>query len=212
MIAPVLYACDSGLLESNHCLFGMATAKYRKGGSMNRFFTAKRMALILTLTIMSLLVAACAGDAGLDGATGPAGPAGADGAAGPAGPQGPTGPAGPAGADGADGAPGARGPAGPAGPFGADGESTTAGVTLSSNSVAQGTAADISVWLTGFTPTESITVTVTAPDGSTTVSTATAVNGLATVMISPTALGKGLHGVSAEGSGGSKASAALNIK
>jgi len=182
---------------------------------MNRFFTTKRLALILTLTIMSLLVAACSGD---DGTIGPAGPAGADGAAGPAGAAGPVGAAGArgsAGADGAvgaDGAAGSRGSAGPAGAFGADGESTTAGVTLSVNAVAQGTAADVSVWLTGFNATESITVTLVAPDGSTSVQTTTASAGLATATISPTLLGKGLHGVIAEGNAGSKASAALNIK
>ena len=188
---------------------------------MNRFFTAKRLALFATLTIMSLLVAACAGDPGADGRTGPAGAAGAAGADGPQGAagdrgptglRGPAGVAGPAGADGAKGAAGARGPAGPAGAFGADGESTTAGVTVSPNSVAAGTAADVSVWLTGFGPTETITVTLVAPDGSTSVQTATASNGLATVSISPTALSTGLHGVTAEGDAGSKASAALNIK
>ncbi|MDA1173666.1 MAG: hypothetical protein O2826_04005 [Chloroflexi bacterium] len=176
---------------------------------MNRFFTTKRLALILTLTIMSLLVAACSGDDGTIG------PAGADGAAGPAGAAGPVGAAGArgsAGADGAAGAAGSRGSAGPAGAFGADGESTTAGVTLSVNAVAQGTAADVSVWLTGFNATESITVTLVAPDGSTSVQTTTASAGLATATISPTLLGKGLHGVIAEGNAGSKASAALNIK
>ena len=182
---------------------------------MNRFFTTKRLALILTLTIMSLLVAACSGDVGNTGPAGAAGSAGADGAAGPAGPVGPAGSRGPAGADGAagaKGAAGARGPAGPAGAFGADGESTTAGVALSVNSVAQGTAADVSVWLTGFNATESITVTLVAPDGSTSVQTTTASAGLATATISPTLLGKGLHGVIAEGNAGSKASTALNIK
>jgi type IV pilus biogenesis protein CpaD/CtpE len=85
-------------------------------------------------------------------------------------------------------------------------------VTLSASSVAQGTAADVSVWLTGFNAAESITVTLVAPDGSTIVQTATASAGLATAIISPALLGKGLHGVIAEGNAGSKASAALNIK
>jgi hypothetical protein len=182
---------------------------------MNRFFTTKRLALIVSLTIMSLLVAACAGDAGEVGTAGPAGAAGADGAAGAAGPVGPAGargPAGAAGAAGSDGSAGSRGPSGPAGAFGADGESTTAGVALSVNSVVQGTAADVSVWLTGFGATESITVTLVAPDGSTSSQSATASAGLATVMISPTLLGKGLHGVVVEGNAGSKTSTALNIK
>jgi len=78
--------------------------------------------------------------------------------------------------------------------------------------VASGSAADVSVWLTGFGNTESITVTLVAPDGSISVQTATASNGLATVSISPTLLSTGLHGVDAEGDAGSKASAALNIK
>ena len=51
---------------------------------MNRFFTAKRMGLILLLTIISLLAAACSGD---NGAPGPAGSQGAQGSAGAAGDQ-----------------------------------------------------------------------------------------------------------------------------
>jgi hypothetical protein len=196
---------------------------------MNRFFTAKHMALILLVTIMSMLLAACAGDAGAVGNTGPAGAPGAGGAEGPAGPQGPAGARGKAGsgddgkagADGASGASGARGASGATGAKGgtgapgqpgADGESTTAGVTVSPNSIAAGSAADVSVWLTGFGATESITVTLTAPDGSTSDQTATAANGIASVSISPTLLSKGLHSVSATGSAGSRASAALNIK
>jgi len=193
---------------------------------MNRFFTAKHMALILLVTIMSMLLAACTGDAGAVGNTGPAGAPGAGGAEGPAGPQGPAGARGKAGsgddgkagADGADGKAGARGATGGKGATGApgqpgaDGESTTAGVTVSPNSVAAGTASDVSVWLTGFGATESITVTLTAPDGSTSDQTATAANGIASVSISPTLLSKGLHSVSATGGAGSRASAALNIK
>jgi hypothetical protein len=85
-------------------------------------------------------------------------------------------------------------------------------VTLSSNSVAQGTAADVSVWLTGFGASESITVTLVAPDGSTMDQSVTASNGAASVSISPTLLSTGLHQVVAVGNGGSKDSAALNIK
>jgi hypothetical protein len=107
------------------------------------------------------------------------------------------------------------------GGFGTDGDSTAAGVTVSLNSLAAGTSASVNVWLTGFGTTEKITVTVTALYGSTIVDSTTsvgavqstrAVNGLATVSISPTALSVGLHGISAEGDGGSKASAALNIE
>ena len=176
---------------------------------MNRFFTTKRMVLVLTLTIMSLLIAACAGDAG---ETGSAGAAGADGAAGPAGPIGPAGANGTAGARGAVGDNGPAGVAGLPGTPGPDGESTTAGVGLSVSSVAQGTAADVSVWLTGFGNAESITVTLKASDGTTTAQTVTATNGIATAMISPTLLAKGLYAVIAEGDAGSKASTPLNIK
>ncbi len=81
---------------------------------MNRFLRAKPIALVLLLAIVSMLLAACAGDEGARGA------AGAPGAAGEAGPQGP------AGSDGSAGAPGPPGPAG---------SGSTAGITVVGSTV-----------------------------------------------------------------------------
>ena len=193
---------------------------------MNRFFTAKHMALILLLMVMSLLAAACSGN---DGARGPAGPAGSGGAAGPAGADGSDGAAGlrgaagsngSAGSAGADGAAGGPGPSGPPGnpgvrgPSGADGESTTAGVSLSSQGVSAGGAVDVAAYLTGFASGESITVTLMFPDGSSSaVGTATAgSSGIASVSVTSSGLDAGVYGVVAEGNLGGKASAALVSK
>ena len=68
---------------------------------MNRFFSAKGMALVLLVAIMSLLLAACSD--GADGAPGAQGPKGDQGDQGQQGDRGDTGRDGPTGRNGADG-------------------------------------------------------------------------------------------------------------
>ena len=203
---------------------------------MNRFFTTQRMALILLLTVVSLLAAACSGadgapgndgQQGPPGAAGPAGEQGAQGTAGQRGPagsdgsdgaagakgdtgaRGPTGPTGPTGADGADGATGATGATGPAG---SDGESTHSNVQLSSTYVEPNVALTIVAYLTGWADGEGVSLSlVSGEDGSTTAwgSGAADATGMAMVELTHDGLGSGFYSVLATGTGGGKASDVL---
>jgi hypothetical protein len=58
---------------------------------MNRFFSAKNMALLLVVTTMAMLLAACSGDVGPKGDKGDPGAQGVAGEVGPRGPAGATG-------------------------------------------------------------------------------------------------------------------------
>ena len=206
---------------------------------MNRFFTTQRMALILLLTVVSLLAAACsgadgapgndgqqgppgaagpAGEQGAQGTAGPRGPAGSDGADGAAGAKGdtgargPTGPTGPTGADGADGADGATGATGATGPAGSDGESTHSNVQLSSTYVEPNVALTIVAYLTGWADGEGVSLSlVSGEDGSTTAwgSGAADATGMAMVELTHDGLGSGFYSVLATGTGGGKASDVL---
>ena len=203
---------------------------------MNRFFTTQRMALILLLTVVSLLAAACSGadgapgndgQQGPPGAAGPAGEQGAQGTAGQRGPagsdgsdgaagakgdtgaRGPTGPTGPTGADGADGATGATGATGPAG---SDGESTHSNVQLSSTYVEPNVALTIVAYLTGWADGEGVSLSlVSGEDGSTTAwgSGAADATGMAMIELTHDGLGSGFYSVLATGTGGGKASDVL---
>ena len=203
---------------------------------MNRFFTTQRMALILLLTVVSLLAAACsgaegpAGPQGSPGSQGEAGPAGAPGQQGAAGLRGPAGSDGSDGADGAagaDGDTGARGPTGPTGPTGAtgsngatgptgaagdDGESSHSNVQLSSTYVEPDVALTIVAYLTGWAGGEEVSLSlVSGEDGGTTAwgsGTADA-TGMAMVELTHDGLGSGFYSVLATGAGGGKASDVL---
>ena len=132
---------------------------------MNRFFRAKPIALVLLFAIMSMLVAACAGDDGPAGAKGDSGTAGAAGEAGPQGQAGDTGPAGAAGSAGSAGRAGSAGPTGAPGPPGPGGSGSTAGVAVIGSTV----------FGTGWESGERVSVEVVAADGSSTsLGTATA--------------------------------------
>lgn len=163
---------------------------------------APALIVLFALALVAALVVACKGDVGPQGSQGLAGPKGDPGAAGPkgdpgaAGPVGPKGDTGSAGATGATGAAGATGPQGvggstgqvgargPIGPAGAAGGA--AGVVFvydSSGSFAVGIV-DIKTGKTtvdiagaGFQPAEKITLTIESGAGSTTLSTAKAVEG-----------------------------------
>lgn len=163
---------------------------------------APALIVLLTLALIAALVVACKGAAGPEGPQGPSGPAGGTGAAGPTGPVGPVGPVGSAGATGAVGPAGATGPAGAAGPQGVGGSTGqvgargapgpegkaggAAGVVFvydSSGTFAVGIV-DIKTGKTtvdiagaGFQPAEKITLTIESGAGSTTLSTAAAVEG-----------------------------------
>ena len=203
---------------------------------MNRFFTTQRMALILLLTVVSLLAAACSGADGAPGNDGQQGPPGAAGPAGEQGAQGTAGPRGPAGSDGSDGAAGAkgdtgaRGPTGPTGPTGrtgadgatgatgatgpagSDGESTHSNVQLSSTYVEPNVALTIVAYLTGWADGEGVSLSlVSGEDGSTTAwgSGAADATGMAMVELTHDGLGSGFYSVLATGAGGGKASDVL---
>jgi hypothetical protein len=196
MISPDFHpARDSGLLPSNHKPDCMLTAKFPKGGSMNRFFTAKNMALILVLAISAMLLAACLGDPGERGPAGPAGPQGEQGPAGPAGSQGPAG----------TGTQGPEGPEGPAGP------TVPLGVTLSSHNVTTGSG-NVSVWITGGAQ-GSATVVVRAMDGSTTQQTVSVNSaGFGTGTINVGSLAVGVYAVEVTDADDAVTSTALNVK
>ena len=200
---------------------------------MNRFFTTQRIALILLLTVVSLLAAACSGADGAPGADGQQGPPGAAGPAGEQGPQGTAGLRGPAGNDGSDGAAGADGDAGARGPTGgrgptgatgeagatgatgaagADGESSHSNVQLSSTYVEPDVALTIVAYLTGWAGGEEVSLSlVSGGDGGTTAwgSGTADSTGMAMVELTHDGLGSGFYSVLATGTGGGKASDVL---
>jgi hypothetical protein len=179
--------------------------------------------MVMLLTVVLLLVAACSGD---PGAVGPDGPAGTDGTAGAAGVDGSNGSNGEDGDDGEPGLPGPPGPpggngvAGPPGPPGAPGEpgpqgdALWAGITLSENTLTTVDVLFLDAYLTGFDIAETVTVELINPDGSATgmgsVDASSA--GIATIKITGSTLAAGVYAVQATGSSGGKASTALIVQ
>jgi hypothetical protein len=164
-------------------------AKFPKGDSMNRFFTAKNMALILVVTIMAMLLAACAGDQG------PKGDKGDPGAQGEQGEQGPQ---------------GVKGDKGDKGDQGEPGPTTPISITLMPNSVNKGT--DVSVWITGAAEGDA-TVVVMSEDGSTSQQVISVdENGFGSGEISTTSLDTGGYAATVTDADGATDSAFLNVK
>ena len=160
---------------------------------MNRFLRAKPIALVLLLTIVSMLLAACSGSDGPAGATGASGAAGA---AGEAGPQGAAGSAGSTGAAGSAGASGAPGPPGPAG------SGSTAGITVVGSTVHG----------TGWEAGESVDVDAVSDDGSSTSLGSATANAGGAFNMDASALSSGGYSIVAVGNRGGQASGLLMVK
>ena len=199
---------------------------------MNRFFSAKGMALVLLVAIMSLLLAACSD--GADGAAGAQGPKGDQGDQGQQGDRGDTGRDGPTGRNGADGKDGKNGKAGADGKDGSAGKAGKAGkdgsdgrpgapgpqgetghsnIDLASMSATADSALSITAYLTGWEASEVVTIQLVSPDGSSAdLEGATAPDsGVATVTLTHAGVAAGVYSIEATGSSGGKASAALVV-
>jgi hypothetical protein len=204
---------------------------------MNRFFSAKGMALVLLVAVMSLLLAACAG---ADGSSGAQGPKGDQGDQGQQGGQGDTGRDGPTGRNGADGGDGKNGKAGADGKDGKNGTNGKAGsngsngsngadgrpgapgpqgeagwsnIDLASMSATADSAISITAYLTGWSDGEVVSVQLVSPDGSTAdlEGATTPGSGVSTVTLTHAGVAAGVYSVEATGSSGGKASAALVV-
>jgi hypothetical protein len=186
---------------------------------MNRFFSAKGMALVLLVAVMSLLLAACAGADGSSGAQGPKGDQGDQGQQGDRGDTGRDGPTGRNGADGGDGGDGGDGSDGKDGEDGRPGDPGPTGepgwsnIDLSSMNVTANSAISITAYLTGWEPNEVVSIELVFPDGSTANLEGATVpsSGNASVSLTHAGGAAGVYSIEATGNSGGKASAALVV-
>ena len=195
------------------------------------------LALLILLSMLSVLaLAACTGEDGAQGLQGSQGPAGVAGDSGSAGPQGPAGSSGGTGPKGSTGAQGPEGPAGRTGAAGAAGSDGAAGATGSRGSSGFSgppgqpgeaavspyasvvaalveTGGTTTVWGSGFTAGESISLAAGPASGgsdvvlgSATANASGAFTADVTVDLSP-----GVYSLWAIGDGGSQASGPLAV-